>query len=196
MSSLRNSFFPTVVFLIAVVFLTAGGDEPKFLEYPSIIESLEQVYDGDTIQGVRVKVKTFDGAKQKPEELWPGLVYTGDKLEIVTNVRIAGIDTPERRPRRAGRTEASLANEKAAAAASRQALQTLLKAHDYEIYLSSPELGKFAGRIIAHVFVGEQRISVAEYLLKHKYAVRYDGGKRLSWAEYREEISGNHADHN
>ena len=61
----------------------------------------------------------------------------------------------EQRPERADRTEDSIAREKAAAKKATEFLDLILEIHQYKFYISNPQRGKYAGRIVADVFVGE-----------------------------------------
>ena len=60
--------------------------------YRCIIDSQQQVYDGDTIKDVRIEVEI------------PSLEVG---FWISRDIRINGIDTPEKRPKRAGHPRAS-----------------------------------------------------------------------------------------
>lgn len=162
------------------------SDEPKVdvKYYPVLMDEGSKIYDGDTIQDVYISVKTLQKKDYPEEVLWPGIYLEADSVFAWTDIRIAGIDTPEKKPKRAGRTPESIALEKAAAAEAQQALADLFDAYDNAVYVANPELGKYAGRIVADVLVGPERISVAEYMLQLGHAYPYDGETKLPFDEW------------
>ena len=89
-------------------------------------------------------------------------------VEIVTAVRIRGIDTPELR----GKCPA----EKAAALAAKDRLAALLAG---PVQLLHVEPDKYAGRVDADVSVSGQ--SVAAVLIAEGLARPYTGGARQGW---------------
>ena len=114
-------------------------------------------------------------------------VYDGDTITIAAklpfkdsiiyrfSVRLNGIDTPEIK----GKTD----DEKEAAKNARDALANLIL--NKNIILKNVNNEKF-GRILADVYLDD--IHVNEWLVKEKYAVRYDGGTKTapdSWLQYR-----------
>lgn len=144
----------------------------------------QQVYDGDTLKDVRVLVHTHDFIPEEYGHVWPGVHITERGVEIETDIRIAGIDTPEKRTSTKNadgslRSEASRQREKAAAAASRQALIDLLKANGNRFSLSNPIHGKYAGRTVADVAIKE--LDVASLLIQQGHARSYDGGTKPDW---------------
>lgn len=106
--------------------------------YPCRIQSEKQVYDGDTIKDVRIEVNI------------PALEVG---FYLVRDIRIFGIDTPEKRPRKAGRTPESRANEKAAANRARAYLIGLLSDNDFQ----------------------------SELMIQAGHAKPYDGGTKPDW---------------
>ena len=146
--------------------------------YQAKISDLSQVYDGDTIKGVRI---LLHGSLTQREEVWPGIFIEPAVVEIFRDIRIAGIDTPEKRPRKAGRTEQSRVNEKFAAKKSREVLITILENYDYQLELQNVQHGKYAGRVIASCFVGvgTYKESVAQLMIGARVAVPYDGGTKV-----------------
>ena len=110
-------------------------------------------------------------------------------IEIETDIRINGIDTPEKRPlkkKRDGtlRSEVGRSNEKYAAAQSRLALLKLLQENELKFVVSNPTIGKYAGRIVAAVNV--DGINAGQFLIKNGYALPYDGGRKveLDWEQF------------
>lgn len=117
-------------------------------------------------------------------------VYDGDTITIASklpfvesplyrlSVRLNGIDTPEIK----GKTE----DEKLAAKLTRDALAGLIL--NKYVTLKNIQTEKY-GRILADVYFGE--LHVNEWLIKEKYAVKYDGGTKkspTSWLKYH--VSG------
>ena len=110
-------------------------------------------------------------------------VYDGDTITIgykfrgiywKSPLRIYGIDTPELKPRRQGRSEESILHEKALAEAARD-------------YLSGRVLGKLItvkfnksndkyGRLLGSVFLGNENVAETMIGLGHGY--EYGGGKK------------------
>jgi endonuclease YncB( thermonuclease family) len=114
-------------------------------------------------------------------------VYDGDTITIASklpfnesplyrlSVRLNGIDTPEIK----GKTE----DEKLAAKHARDALSGLIL--NKVVILKNIQTEKY-GRILADVYLGDLYLN--EWLIKEKYAVKYDGGTKntpTSWLKYR-----------
>ena len=91
-----------------------------------------------------------------------------DNVEVITAVRIRGIDTPEIK----GKCPA----EKAAALAAKARLTELLNG---PVQLSHVDPDKYAGRVDADVTVNGQ--SVAAVLIAEGLARPYTGGARQGW---------------
>ena len=127
-----------------------------FLLALSVPATVTSVYDGDTI-----KVQA---------EIWPGFIWSG-------SVRVLGIDTPEIRGK--------CPEEKAAAVAAREFVKRIV---GDRVTLHNIKLGKFAGRVLANVELqlrDSRRTTddLAEILIDHGHARRYDGGARSGWCE-------------
>lgn len=181
---MKNVRLPLTLVLITLLLLyVAFSQTQEPLKYYAVqLDDHGKIYDGDTIQDVAITLKVFqERTEAAPEVLWPGIVFKGDTLYAITDIRIAGIDTPEKRPKKAGRTQASLDREKSAAAAATQALTEILEAHDYNFYLANPQLGKYAGRIVADIYVGPEKQRVATRLIESGHAKQYDGGTKPVW---------------
>ena len=114
-------------------------------------------------------------------------VYDGDSITIAAklpfndsllyrfSVRLNGIDTPEIK----GKND----DEKEAAKNAKKALENLIL-HKI-ITLKNVDNEKY-GRILADVYLGA--IHINEWLIKERYAVRYDGGAKKSpesWLQYK-----------
>lgn len=108
-----------------------------------------RVIDGDTFEA-RVRA-------------WPG-------MEIVTKVRLRGIDAPELR--------AQCKEERRGAEAAHDALAALLK--QGEVAISRVSLDKYGGRVVADAST-RLTPNVSDALLKAGVARPYSGGRRESW---------------
>ena len=120
-------------------------------------------------------------------------VYDGDSITIAAklpfensllyrfSVRLNGIDTPEIK----GKNE----DEKEAAKNARDALSKLIL--NKYIVLKNVDNEKY-GRILADVYLGELHIN--DWLVRERYAVRYDGGTKrgpTSWLNYKKDQHAN-----
>lgn len=95
-------------------------------------------------------------------EVWPG-------IEVVTAVRVVGMDTPE--------IKGKCPSEKVAAQAAKVRMTALLASGPVTVtYLN---LDKYAGRIDA--FVAVNGVNVADTMIKEGLARTYTGGTRASW---------------
>ena len=156
--------------------------------YYGTIDSIDAVYDGDTIRDVAILIYPFysptPGMSEAQLTLWPGIERRTDGI-YSTDIRIAGIDTPEKRPIRGDRSEASIQREKARAEAATDFLKQLLLDNSKAdgtlgFVIQNPELDKYAGRTVADVICFKDGVStdVAEALLEAGHAVVYDGGTK------------------
>ena len=165
------------------------------LNYTEIIEDVKKsVYDGDTILDVPVLLYWLDGAEiAASAPIWPGIQKRADGIYVLADIRLRGIDTPEKR------VSTSLPEEvrnriKKRAAAAEAYLEDLIERSIIPglITIRNPEHDKYAGRVVADVVVyhlpfisngvesGE--INVADALIKAGLAVAYDGGaKTFDW---------------
>lgn len=145
-----------LVCLIALVFLIglagpAAGIAPARADVPlpgPVPARVERVIDGDTL-AVRARI------------------WFNQDLRV--RVRIAGIDTPERRGK--------CAAERALAARAKALVQAYLGAGDVELFNIRPD--KYGGRVLADVRMAGGDLS--ERLLKAGLARPYDGGRRAGW---------------
>ena len=157
--------------------------------YYGTIDSIDAVYDGDTIRDVAILIYPFHsptlGMSEAQLTLWPGIERRADGIYSITDIRIAGIDTPEKRPIRGDRTDASIRREKERAEAATDFLKQLLIDNSKDdgtlgFVVQNPELDKYAGRTVADVICFKDGVStdVAEALLEAGHAVVYDGGTK------------------
>lgn len=151
--------------------------------YLCTIEDAKQIYDGDTITKVEIFVKAMDIPDEHATgEIFPGIYLKPDGIYMQTSIRIDNIDTPEINPKKekrdgTKRSEESIANEKKAAAAARQAVIDLITEHDLKFTITDVDFDKYGKRMVATVFVGNE--NVAEYLIKNNLGICYDGGRKL-----------------
>lgn len=157
--------------------------------YYGTIDSIDAVYDGDTIRDVAILIYPFHsptpGMSEAELTLWPGVERRVDGIYSITNIRISGIDTPEKRPIRGDRTEASIQREKERAEAATDFLKQLLLDNSEDdgtlgFVIQNPELDKYAGRTVADVICFKEGVStnVGEALIEAGHAVVYDGGTK------------------
>lgn len=118
---------------------------------PGVRHAVEvvRVVDGDTFEA-RV-------------HLWPG-------LEMMTRVRLRGIDAPE--------MKGACAEELRMAETASEALRTLLAGGDVAIFNIGPD--KYGGRVVADAAT-RRTPSVSGALLASGHARPYQGGKRGGW---------------
>ncbi|WP_271166727.1 thermonuclease family protein [Hansschlegelia plantiphila] len=107
------------------------------------------VIDGDTFEA---RVSVFPGQ------------------EIVTRIRLAGVDAPERRGR--------CAAEKAAAEAATLALGALVEGR--RLTLTEVRGDKYFGRVVARVATADAG-DLADALVAGGHGRRYSGGRRDGW---------------
>jgi endonuclease YncB( thermonuclease family) len=119
--------------------------DPRLI-YPA---DVLRIIDGDTFEA-RVRV-------------WPG-------LDVVTKVRLRGIDAPE--------LHARCADEHTKAEAARAALETILA--EGGVAISRVGIDKYGGRIDALAST-RNTADVSTALLNGGWARSYDGGKRGTW---------------
>ncbi len=107
-------------------------------------------------------VSVYDGDTLTVDaEPWPGLTAR-------TSVRVAGVDTPEIR----GKCQ----SEKDLAVRARDFVRGTVGA---QVQLTNVRLGKYAGRVVADVWVNEQKLS--DLLIAENLGRPYHGGRRKGW---------------
>jgi endonuclease YncB( thermonuclease family) len=97
-------------------------------------------------------------------ELWPGLTRKA-------RIRLEGVNAPE--------TRTKLQCEKTAGIAATEFTQAFVESG--AITVDGVRNGKFAGRVLGHVFVDGN--SLADVLLATGHARVYSGGKRKPWCD-------------
>lgn len=109
-------------------------------------------------------MRTIDGDTFEAKvHLWPG-------LDLMTRVRLRGIDEPE--------LKASCAQEARLADAATLALRKLLEEGDVAIYNIGPD--KYSGRVVADAAT-RRTPNISAALLKAGHVRSYQGGRRDGW---------------
>ena len=190
--SIHHRMFAIFLFMLCIGFTHlivsyAVSDEDMTIDYQATLRSRGQVYDGDTISKVRVRIAEFGDRG----EVWPGIFLSDDGVFSRFSLRIAGIDTPERRPRRTWpdktpRSEASRQREKAKAMEARALLTNLLVNNGNTFIVRNPMLGKYAGRVVCSVYIQHpenpgELVDVADILIEAGLAKPYHGGTKPRW---------------
>ena len=118
--------------------------------YTYRVKSVNRIVDGDTIDG------TID---------------LGFSININQRVRVAGIDSPEKRTRDAAEKALGLD-------ATEWMTKRLEKAPELIIKTAvEGSMGKY-GRVLGWLFVGEEDISLNEQMINEGFAWKYDGGTK------------------
>ena len=144
--------------------------------YRCAVADASHVYDGDTISRVQILIKPLDlQTVNQIGEIFPNIVLEADGIYVQNGIRIAGIDTPEMRPSKSGRTQRSRENEKKAARNARDAVIRLLEVNAFVFTITNVDMDKY-GRVLAVVYAGD--VNVGEYLIANRLALRYDGGTK------------------
>jgi len=114
------------------------------------IRSVHKVVDGDTIDAD---------------------IDLGFDISLTKRIRLAGIDTPESRT--------TNLKEKALGLESKEWMKkTLAGAKDILIKTELPDSTEKYGRIIGHLFINGQEISLNNQMIAEGYALAYDGGTK------------------
>ena len=166
------------------------GSELVHAKFQSRIYDVEHIYDGDTINHVHFKLPDIDTLKGgRMGEVYPDIFAQEDGVWIHVNVRLAGIDAPERHPRHhypdgTERDPNEVIREHGLAMEARQVVVDLLICNKLEFQIRNPEIGKYAGRIVAEVWVQSPDggwLSIADKLLDIGLAYPYEGGTKRIW---------------
>jgi micrococcal nuclease len=114
------------------------------------IKSVTKVVDGDTIDAD---------------------IDLGFDISLTKRIRLAGIDTPESRT--------TNLKEKALGLESKEWIKKALEgAKDIIIKTEKPDSTEKYGRIIGHLFINGQEISLNNQMIEEGYALPYDGGTK------------------
>ncbi len=136
-----------IIIFSTLFFMTSPTLAKEVIQGPIMSEAVK-VYDGDTFTAaVKIWLNTT----------------------LLINIRINGIDTPEKRSK--------CIKEKHLAKIATEALEVMIK---NGVYLTNIQYGKYAGRVLADVSTDEFK-NVGDEMIKRGLAVPYDGGKRKKW---------------
>ena len=114
------------------------------------IKSVNKVVDGDTIDAS---------------------IDLGFDISLEKRIRLAGVDTPESRT--------TDLKEKAMGLESKEWLKKKLEGvKDIIIKTELPDSTEKYGRIIGHLFINGQEISLNNQMINEGYALAYDGGTK------------------
>ena len=161
--------------------------------YKARIENIDSVYDGDTINKVFFRLPIDVRADQEDlGEIFPEIYVHDIGVWVLVNVRLDGIDTPERHPHHRypdgrQRTPEDIEKERMLAMEARTIVQNLLMVNNMQFEIRNPQVGKYAGRIVAEVWVRDpehkQMINVSKRLITKGLAYPYEGGTKKIWGK-------------
>ena len=167
------------------------GTELVQTRFEARVDDIEHVYDGDTINHVQFRLPDIEVLKGGHlGEVYPDIFSQQDGVWIHVNVRVAGIDAPERHPRHrypdgSLRPPEDIAREHALAMRARQVVVDLLEANHLRFQIRNPELGKYAQRVVAELWARDPEttdlINVGEQLINQALAYPYEGGTKRVW---------------
>ena len=122
------------------------------------IKSVGRVVDGDTIDAD---------------------IDLGFDISLTKRIRLAGIDTPESRTR-------DLEEKKLGLDAKYWLKHRLHDADDIVIRTEKPDSTEKYGRIIGHLYINGEDVSLNNQMISEGYALEYDGGtKDKDWEPLR-----------
>ena len=123
------------------------------------IKSVGRVVDGDTIDAD---------------------IDLGFDISLTKRIRLAGIDTPESRTR-------DLDEKKLGLDAKEWLKHQLKDSFDTVIRTEKPDSTEKYGRIIGHLYINGEEVSLNNQMIAEGYALAYDGGtKDKNWEPLRE----------
>ena len=123
------------------------------------IKSVGRVVDGDTIDAD---------------------IDLGFDISLTKRIRLAGIDTPESRTK-------DLDEKKLGLDAKNWLKHRLEDAEDIIIRTELPDSTEKYGRIIGHLYINGEEVSLNNQMITEGYALAYDGGtKDKDWEPLRE----------
>lgn len=162
---------------------------PVYQRYEAFIDDINHVYDGDTITHTHFRLaRVWEHAVEG--EVYPDHFVKDGILWMHTSVRLAGIDCPEyhphhRLPDGTLRDPKDVGWEHAQAVKAKQVVQDLILQNDLKFEIRNPQLGKYAERVVAEVWLRDpgthNSINVSERLLEKNLAYRYEGGTKQIW---------------
>lgn len=156
---MKEKFIKPLLFIMLVVIVTVfsvNTNAANFSKEYFYNVDVVSVYDGDTF--------TIES------EIWP-------QHSIKTNIRLYGIDTPEKTWR------AKCEKEKVLAINARDYLINIIKQAELtneQIYITNIKQDKYAKRFVAKLFIGNKDVS--QMMISTGHAVEYFGkGTKKDW---------------
>lgn len=156
--------------------------------FDAFIDHIEDVHDGDTIDDVIIPLPKLS-EKDVDGQVWLDLFVDNGIVHVQTNIRLAGIDAPEIKPRKRlpsgkKRTDEEVDHERYLAQQAKKLVVN--RVHDCALHfkIKNPQMGKFDGRTVAQVWCRDnsgklQNLSLL--LLKANLAYPYLGGTKRRW---------------
>ncbi len=188
--SLRLIFLICGFVLVILVMTDSPYHKTDSQSYPFyLIERRDSsnIYDGDTIQDVWIPILPLGKTSTSRREIWPGIWIEDSNVYRVIDIRLEGIDTPNKHPGKRGRTQASRTREKAAAAYATDELRSIVEVFEGNIYLKNPRQDKYAGRVIASLQIGmKDPIDISELLIDMGHGYVYNGNTKQDFDEWYE----------
>lgn len=161
--------------------------------YEARIDNINDVHDGDTINHVLFKLPIEIQALQDNfGEVYPEIFLQNEGVWVHVNVRVAGIDTPELHPRHRDpegfpRPVEEVERERELAERARKVVADLLEENNLKFEIRNPEEGKYAGRVVAEVWIfdkdAHRMINIAEHLIDKGLGYPYAGGTKRVWGK-------------
>ena len=159
--------------------------------YEARIDNIETVYDGDSINHAYFKLPIDIQDNQVVwGEVYPEIFMQHDGVWVHVNIRVDGGACAERHPYHrypdgTPRPPEEIAREHELAMRARQVVIDLLVANDLKFEIRNPQEGKYAGRLVASVWMRDpesrQMINLAEHLIDKGLGYPYSGGKKRTW---------------
>lgn len=161
----------------------------------NITEPINMEMNNINIKEIPLDIEWKDIPKFVPDVSYGRVikVYDADTITIATwvmdelykfPVRLIGVDTPEIKPKKPSKDEniESYENEKKMAKMARDELALMI--YKNIVRLEDVSYDKY-GRLLAKVYYDD--ICINEWLIEKRFAVKYDGGTKISpkcWVEY------------
>ena len=129
----------------------------------------------DVDRGIAIAtgIRVLDG------DTFEATLHIWEDLQLVTKVRIAGVDTPS--------LYGETLNERNKAQEALQFLKGLFQQTLQDnpkrntVRVVNPRNGKYAGRILADVYVND--MNVRDKIINDKYGLPYDGKTKPDWSQ-------------
>lgn len=154
---------------------------------------------GSCLQIARLQYCTLQNTKPltfEGKSMWMKVidVYDGDTVTVAyylhghkywEKMRLAGIDSPEMRPRK------DTVNREVEIEWAKKAKQFLVDLSLNKVCFVRHEKRDKYGRLMGHIYSGKNSISFNEMLVEHGLAVKYDGKKKTSFHIWHRDLEKN-----